>query len=221
MVKKKKAKITMKGINENKNEGKFDVFQKLEKYDNCLHIIICVTFLSLVNFVNCTVISVQSDTFTDIVNVVAFALSCCFIVFMLLWFYFEPCSFFFFRVPFKLETFSQNHYFLKMPMLVISTVLLCVTANIALVSLIPLALLFAYVLWRMPHIDSKNNVRSLLNLLTMCVFVGFKTFVQKVDKFKLSDVQTYIFLLICSSLLLIVTITGILFQVHALWHKFQ
>lgn len=178
------------------------------------------TTLMIIQFFSTSALFFRFGTKNDPFSLVIFTIAAIVILFTLLHFHIDPCSFHYFRYCFLPKYMAFNHFSLYILVLVVSTLLLVLAIEVSWLPIIPLFFLSIYSLVYRPYKLLMENIRSAFNLLIMCGFVSFRTSAQYISNVaQLNRPETYgalIFLVtVCLSVCVIWSFVSSIY----LWHS--
>lgn len=139
----------------------------------------CLLYCSLTNLVYFVCFFGMFIKFGDTSNVLSdllIAFNCILFLFVFIRFFMNPDPCGYFRYSFRKTPLALSHYYVMIGFLICSTVLVTPAVPLSLVSIAPCGLMLLYTLFYRPYIDPPENVRSVLNLLTMCLFCGLRIY---------------------------------------------
>lgn len=171
---------------------------------------------SLIPFLNSlfiVLLLLDTNHLTQIPNLVMLVFSSITIILAVFKFHFHAFHFTPLRVFYKHNILAQNHCLLNFAVVLLATVLLCVLSEQSFVPLIPLALMALYTLLLRPHLELKNNLRSVFNYIAMSALVGFKCYARTLSARTLSNENTFFLILSAVTLCLLAVIVSFAFHV--------
>ena len=92
-------------------------------------------------------------------------------------FYLDPDPFDYFRYSFKKVTLAMSYYFIYIPS-ILSSCLLIILVQVVWAPLIPISCLLLFTILYQPYNQKKQNIRCIINLIIILLFLGHRVFVK-------------------------------------------
>ena len=129
----------------------------------------------------------------------------------------HPCGYF--RYSFKPTRLALSHYYSYIAFLIGFTTFSCsIIDDLPWIPFIFGGLMILYTLIYQPYKDRPENLRSIFNLIVMCVFCGLRVYQQNVPKANFNAQPSYIYFTVCIILLLLVSIIGLLSNIFYFYY---
>lgn len=163
--------------------------------------------INLQYFVECSAVFFKYSATYSSESVAIFAVTTSLIVLTILLFYKQPMEFDYFRTSFdKQSQLALIHYHFYFLLLISIVTVLVLLPSFSAAAAIPIFILFIYTLFKRPYEKQKENYRAAFNLFVMCVFAGFKIYIENCSKSVRNSTLTFVFILLCILLLVAVVL---------------
>lgn len=165
-----------------------------------------VTMFNLSYLTFCLVVYYSFGNLTDAGSEVAATIPTVFTLAIFVWFFIKPEEFYRFRLSFKATTLTFYHYYLHITCLTSSILLLVLLPNYPWAPFVPQGLLLFYTLINKPYQFLSENLRSLFNLLVMCVVTSFRVYIFYIDESDWRSMKSFIYGAVVELCLLLIVV---------------
>lgn len=185
----------------------------MRQYELAEQCLMTAAMLNLVLFITCILVFVKVGDLQSIGSYAMMAVAGTLTLVTFVRFYNNPHPCDYFRYSFRETNIAMLHCFLYILTIVTSLTLLVMLPSLSFAPAIPLLLQCFYTLLYRPYKEPSENVRSTLNLLTMCAFLALRVYAQYASEMMFNGFGTFLAILLCYGLLLLVLVLSVVFTV--------